>query len=109
MAPLLLPHLPQMRIVPRSVRAQVALQAAYDYVDTLAEQTVPGSDSQRRSTAQSARWRRSIPTGPRIDYYAHHPQQDDAGYLQCIVETCRARSVRASLLRLGGGADAQSR
>ena len=30
------------------------------------------------------------PAGPRIDYYAHHPQKDDAGYLQCIVETCRA-------------------
>jgi tetraprenyl-beta-curcumene synthase len=71
------------------VRAQVALQAAYDYVDTLAEQ--PCGDPIRNGDQLHKVLGAALdPGGPRIDYYAHHPQKDDAGYLQCIVETCRA-------------------
>jgi tetraprenyl-beta-curcumene synthase len=70
------------------VRAQVALQAAYDYVDTLAEQ--PCRDPVRNGEQLHEVLGAAVdPAGPRIDYYAHHPQKDDAGYLQCIVETCR--------------------
>jgi tetraprenyl-beta-curcumene synthase len=74
---------------PAVVRAQVALQAAYDYVDTLAEQ--PCRDPMRNGDQLHKVLGAAVdPAGPRIDYYAHHPQKDDAGYLQCIVETCRA-------------------
>jgi tetraprenyl-beta-curcumene synthase len=74
---------------PAVVRAQVALQAAYDYVDTLAEQ--PCRDPIRNGDQLHKVLGAALdPVGPRIDHYAHHPQKDDAGYLQCIVETCRA-------------------
>ena len=74
---------------PAVVRAQVALQAAYDYVDTLAEQ--PCRDPIRNGDQLHKVLGAALdPTGPRIDYYAHHSQKDDAGYLQCIVDTCRA-------------------
>jgi tetraprenyl-beta-curcumene synthase len=71
------------------VRAQVALQVAYDYVDTLSEQ--PCCDPVRNG----ARLHRALgaaldPTHPRLDYYAHHPRREDGGYLQGIVEVCRS-------------------
>jgi tetraprenyl-beta-curcumene synthase len=71
------------------VRAQVALQVAYDYVDTLAEQ--PCRDPVRNGDQLHRVLGAALdPGGPRIDYYAHHPHTDDAGYLQGIVETCRS-------------------
>ncbi|MGH2854522.1 MAG: DUF2600 family protein [Solirubrobacteraceae bacterium] len=71
------------------VRAQVALQVAYDYVDTLAEQ--PCSDPVRNGDRLHQALGAALdPAGPRIDYYAHHPRSDDAGYLQDIVDTCRS-------------------
>lgn len=71
------------------VRAQVAIQVAYDYVDTLAEQPCPDpvrNGNQLHKVLGAA----LDPAGPRIDYYAHHPHKDDAGYLQGIVEACRS-------------------
>jgi tetraprenyl-beta-curcumene synthase len=71
------------------VRAQVALQVAYDYVDTLAEQ--PCSEPVRNGDRLHQVLGAALdPAGPRIDYYAHHPHSDDAGYLQGIVDTCRS-------------------
>lgn len=71
------------------VRAQVAFQVAYDYVDTLAEQ--PCRDPVRNGKRLHRVLGAALDLGgPRIDYYAHHPQRDDAGYLHDIVETCRA-------------------
>jgi tetraprenyl-beta-curcumene synthase len=70
------------------VRAQVAFQAAYDYVDTLAEQ--PCRDPIRNGAQLHAVLRAALdPATPQVDYYAHHPHNDDAGYLCEIVETCR--------------------
>jgi tetraprenyl-beta-curcumene synthase len=70
------------------VRAQVALQVAYDYVDTLAEQ--PCEDPIRNADQLHQVLGAALdPSGPRIDYYAHHPQKDDGGYLQDIADTCR--------------------
>jgi tetraprenyl-beta-curcumene synthase len=96
---------------PAVVRAQVALQVAYDYVDTLAEQ--PCRDPIRNGDQLHKVLGAALdPGGPRIDYYAHHPQKDDAGYLQGIVETCRtvlrglpsyaavAASVRRAAVRM---------
>jgi tetraprenyl-beta-curcumene synthase len=71
------------------VRAQVALQVAYDYVDTLAEQ--PCSEPVRNGGQLHQVLGAALdPAGPRIDYYAHHPHRDDGGYLQGIVDTCRS-------------------
>ena len=71
------------------IRAQVALQVAYDYVDTLAEE--PCADPIRNGRRLHGVLGAALdPGGPQRDYYAHHPQRDDAGYLREIVEACRA-------------------
>lgn len=71
------------------VRAQVAFQVAYDYVDTLAEQ--PCRDPVRNGDRLHRVLGAALdPGGPRIDYYKHHPHKDDGGYLLSIVETCRS-------------------
>jgi tetraprenyl-beta-curcumene synthase len=73
---------------PTVVRAQVAFQAAYDYVDTLAEQDNP--DPVRNGDRLHRALLAALDSGPqRIDYYAHHAHRDDAGYLQTLVEACR--------------------
>ncbi len=73
---------------PAVVRAQVAFQAAYDYVDTLAEQDNP--DPVRNGDRLHRALLAALDPAPqRIDYYAHHAHRDDAGYLETLVETCR--------------------
>jgi tetraprenyl-beta-curcumene synthase len=75
------------------VRLMVAFQIAYDYLDAINEQ--PSSASLRNglqlhralSDAVGAR-----PSG--LDYYLHHPQRDDGGYLADLVAVCR-RALRA--------------
>jgi tetraprenyl-beta-curcumene synthase len=74
---------------PIVVRAQVAFQAAYDYVDTLAEQDNPNPvrNGDRLHRALLA----AVDSTPqRIDYYAHHAHRDDGDYLESLVEACRA-------------------
>lgn len=70
-------------------RALVAFQGAYDYVDVLSEQ-----DSED-AVASGYRLHLSLvaalrPGGRRIDGYAHHPADRDAGYLQAFTDACRA-------------------
>jgi tetraprenyl-beta-curcumene synthase len=72
-----------------AVRALVSFQAAYNYLDTLAEQ--PSSNP----VASSRRLHEALlvaldPSSSHLDYYAHHPQRDDGGFLVAIVDTCRA-------------------
>jgi tetraprenyl-beta-curcumene synthase len=77
------------------VRALVALQAAYDYLDVLAEQPQPDPVAGARglhealldsldpalgTVSQAAR---------QHDYYAQYPQDGDGGYLAELVDTCR--------------------
>jgi tetraprenyl-beta-curcumene synthase len=71
------------------VRALVAFQGAYNYADMLSEQ--PHEDA----IANGRRLHESLitaldPKASAIDYYAHHPQRDDGGYLQEMIDTCRA-------------------
>jgi tetraprenyl-beta-curcumene synthase len=73
---------------PAVVRAQVAFQAAYDYVDTLAEQDNP-DPVRNGDRLHHALLAALDPALGRIDYYAHHVCRDDAGYLDSIVESCR--------------------
>jgi tetraprenyl-beta-curcumene synthase len=70
------------------VRALVAFQAAYNYADLLSEQP------HRDAIANGRRLHESLLSAldqkaPLLDYYAHHPQRDDGGYLQELVDTCR--------------------
>jgi tetraprenyl-beta-curcumene synthase len=71
------------------VRALVAFQAAYNYADMLSEQP------HEQAIANGRRLHEALlvgldPNAPHRDYYAHHPQHDDGGYLQEMVDTCRA-------------------
>jgi tetraprenyl-beta-curcumene synthase len=71
------------------VRALVAFQAAYNYADMLSEQ--PHEDA----IANGRRLHESLlsaldPAAPPPDFYAHHPQRDDGGYFQEMVDACRA-------------------
>jgi tetraprenyl-beta-curcumene synthase len=71
------------------VRALSVFQIIYDYVDTLAEQdaTDPVSNGLRLHLAL----RLALdPAAAHPDYYAHHPQGCDGGYLRELVERCRA-------------------
>lgn len=94
---------------PAVVRAQVAFQAIYDYVDTLAEQ--PNSDPINNGWRLHQALLVSLdPTAPHLDYYAYHSQNADAGYLAEIIDACRDAlstlpsyaSVAESARRLAG-------
>jgi tetraprenyl-beta-curcumene synthase len=70
-------------------RALVAFQGAYDYVDVLSEQ--PSEDT----IASGYRLHLTLvaalePGGRRLNGYAHHPVDDDAGYLQAFTDACRS-------------------
>jgi tetraprenyl-beta-curcumene synthase len=72
-----------------TIRAQVAFQSIYDYVDTLAEQphANPVLNGQQLHQALLVALDHDA---PHPDYYAQHPQREDNGYLQEIVDTCRS-------------------
>lgn len=75
------------------VRAQVAFQAVYDYVDSLAEQprAVSAVNAQRLHCALIVAL---SPGAPHLDYYAHHICRNDNGYLVELVDTCRSAISR---------------
>jgi tetraprenyl-beta-curcumene synthase len=77
-----------------TVRALVAFQATYNYVDMLAEQ--PNDDP----VANARRLHEALPAAldpgaAQPDYYAHHAQREehaqpqDGGYLSELVQSCR--------------------
>jgi tetraprenyl-beta-curcumene synthase len=71
------------------IRAQVAFQSAYDYLDTLAEQpsVEPALNGRQLHQALVAA---SDAASPHVDYYAYNTQHDDGGYLAGLVNECRA-------------------
>jgi tetraprenyl-beta-curcumene synthase len=70
------------------VRAQVAFQVAYDYVDTLAE--LPSADPVGNGRQLHRALLAALElAAPRIDFYAHSLRGEDAGYLEDLVHTCR--------------------
>jgi tetraprenyl-beta-curcumene synthase len=71
------------------VRALVAFQAAYNYADLLSEQPHPDAIANGRRLHQALLLALD-PVAPALDFYALHPQRDDGGYLQELVDTCRA-------------------
>lgn len=70
------------------IRAQVALQGIYDYVDTLSEQPHPDPISNSHQLHQALGLALE-PARPHPDYYAYHSSREDGRYLLAIVESCR--------------------
>jgi tetraprenyl-beta-curcumene synthase len=71
------------------VRALMAFQAAYNYADLLSEQPHEQAITNGRRLHESL-LQALDPKAPLLDYYAHHPQHDDGGYLLELLDTCRA-------------------
>jgi tetraprenyl-beta-curcumene synthase len=82
-------------LAPRTRLAEaVALMATFqvltDYLDTISEQ--PAADPLRNglqlheALSDALRYE-----SPRRDYYRHHPQRDDGGYVEQMVACCRQR------------------
>ncbi len=72
-----------------AVRAQVAFQSAYDYVDTLSEQ--PNDTPILNSRQLHEALLMAISRGaPQPDYYARCARVSDGGYLEEIVGACRS-------------------
>jgi tetraprenyl-beta-curcumene synthase len=70
------------------VRATVAFQALYDFVDTLAERPAPDplANGQRLHQALLAAL---DPARPHRNYLEYGGMEDDGGYLLAMIETCR--------------------
>lgn len=71
------------------LRAVVAFQAIYDYVDTLAERS-SGDPQPDARCLHDALMAALEPDAPQRDYYAGHAHRDDGGYLVAMVQACRA-------------------
>jgi len=72
----------------RLIRLIVAFQIMYDYLDAVNEQAVSAhlrNGLQLHRALSDAVSARSAPA----DYYRHHPQQQDGGYLLALVHACR--------------------
>jgi len=77
----------------QAIRALVAYQSAYNYLDTLSEQ--PSADPVNNADQLDQALLIALhPTAEHADYYRHNPQRDDDGYLTAIVEECRGALVR---------------
>ncbi len=87
-----------------TVRALVAYQAIFDYLDTLSEQPndnpiANGLQLNRALLAAIA------PDEPHVDYYARQQHNDDGGYLGALIATCRtALTTLPSFATIGGPA-----
>lgn len=74
------------------IRASTALQVAVDYLDSLGED--PGPDPLRDGLELHGALAAALAPGeePR-NWYAHRPHQEDGGYLDLLVATCRDAAV----------------
>jgi tetraprenyl-beta-curcumene synthase len=77
---------------PQVLRASTALQVAIDYLDTLGEEEVaePLRDGLQLHQALGAAMERDAEPA---DWYLHHPQKDDGGYLDRLVAACRQAAL----------------
>ena len=72
----------------RTVRALLAFQTAYNYLDALSE--LPSEDPVANGDQlHQALLVALYPGAPHRDYYAHNPNTDDGGYLTAILDACR--------------------
>ncbi len=71
------------------VRLMVDFQIAYDYLDAINEQ--PATASLRNGLQLHRALSDAVSSqSPRTDYYLHHPQREDGGYLPDLVRACHA-------------------
>lgn len=70
------------------VRACIAFEVIYDYVDALAEEPAADALADNR-LLYGALIAAFAPAVPLVDWYERHPQHDDGGYLRRLVQTCR--------------------
>ncbi|MGH2878746.1 MAG: DUF2600 family protein [Solirubrobacteraceae bacterium] len=76
------------------VRAMVAFQAAYDYVDAVSEQPWQSNRSDSTTRLHSCL---AVAVDQRLahrDYYAYGPYREDGGYLRSLVDHCRGELIR---------------
>jgi tetraprenyl-beta-curcumene synthase len=71
------------------VRAAVAFQATYDYIDTLAEQPSPDPVANGHQL-HLALLTALDPATDHQDYYMHNQGSQDNGYIRNLVDTCRS-------------------
>jgi tetraprenyl-beta-curcumene synthase len=72
----------------RVVRALVAFQATYDYVDTLAEQ--PSADPIANGRQLHLALLTALaPGADHPDYYSHNSKGQDNGYIRNLIDACR--------------------
>jgi tetraprenyl-beta-curcumene synthase len=71
------------------VRALVAFQVIYDYVDALAEEPNANPTSNGRQLHQALLDSLDLQARQR-DYYAHYRSTDDRGYLSDLIDACRS-------------------
>jgi tetraprenyl-beta-curcumene synthase len=74
-------------------QAVSSFQAAYNFLDILGEQPSadPVADGQRLHEALIYAL---DPGAAPLDWYEHHPQRNDGGYLQDVLNSCRSAIVR---------------
>ena len=72
-----------------TVRALVAFQAAYNYLDALAEQPSPDPVGNGRQLHEALLVALD-PAAAHPDYYAHHPSATTAATSPALVDTCRS-------------------
>lgn len=74
-----------------AVRAIVALQSIYNYADLLSEQPAADPVANARKLHKPLLAALDLDRGERaLDWYEHHSQRDDGGYLAEMIATCRA-------------------
>jgi tetraprenyl-beta-curcumene synthase len=71
------------------VRAITAFQLAFDYLDSVGELPNPDPIANGRSLNQALVTAFS-PGASHASYYEHHGSNRDAGYLEALIDTCRA-------------------
>jgi tetraprenyl-beta-curcumene synthase len=72
----------------RTIRALVAFQMAYNYLDALSE--LPSEDPVANGEQLHQALRIALqPGAEHADYYAHNPDRGDGGYLTAILDACR--------------------
>jgi tetraprenyl-beta-curcumene synthase len=73
---------------PALLRALIAFQVTWDYVDTLSER--PAADPIANGAQLHAALVDALtPGGERTDWYRLHEREDDGGYLAALVDACR--------------------
>src|SRR5690349_19172054 len=71
-----------------TVEAVVALQVMYDYLDAVTEQAVADPVLNARQLYRAFTVALTPGEAP-ADYYLHHPQREDGGYLDALIASSR--------------------